>query len=147
MESRLTDSEEIHQYNIAITRCHEINGCVEEILYSIRTLQSKCTKPALHTGKLRIIQQHSKQHPAKKNHVEVEREILSRSRSLHLIARTAGDFIFKCIQIQREIEGSLKHLQFIRQKCDRKYRLSKTSERNGTSCNCLYRKLDRQREK
>lgn len=161
MEVHTSKSEEIHQYNIAITRCHEINGCVEEILFSLKNLQAKFTIPTSKQSiKTRIVNvkkprksstTHSKQKKqvSKSDIQKVEKTVLSR-RSVHLIAQMSSEFILKSIKIKRDFEGSIKHLQFIREKYDRKIRFYAAQEwiqtifiQSKSICKCL----SRQREK
>lgn len=51
MKIHASDSEEIHQYNIAITKCHEINDYVEEILFFLKNLQLKFSLPVIKSKK------------------------------------------------------------------------------------------------
>lgn len=146
MEIHTSNSEEIHQYNIAITKCHEINGYVEEILFSLKNLQLKFSLPAIQSKNIklqRISTTFSKQ--SNKSFAEkIEKAILSR-RSLHLIAQMSSEFIFKTIKIKRDFEGSLKQLEFIRKKYDRRIRFYTTHDRilsifigSNSSCKCLF---------
>ncbi len=148
MEIHASDSEEIHQYNIAITRCHEINGCVEEILFSLKNLQLKFTMPTLNARKTKVkprIPPATTQlkHTTKKS--DVPKAIwTTHCRSLHMIAKISSDFISKSIQIKRDFEGSLKQLETIRQKHDIKFRFYKTCDRkhsvfvgSHSSCKCF----------
>lgn len=145
MEIHRSDSEEIHQYNIALTRCHEINGCVEEILFSLKNLQSKFTLPTIATRKVNMKQRKTAPQSKQVNKSDVqkvEKTILSRRRSIYLIAQMSSEFILKSIKIKREFEGSLKHLEFVRQKYDRKIRFYATQSifiRSNLSCKCLSR--------
>lgn len=148
MEIHKSDSEEIHQYNIAITRCHEINGCVEEMLFSLKNLQLKFTMPTIKSRKIELQQRASITYPKQLNKSDVqkiEKTILSR-RSLHLISQMNNDFILKTIKIKRDFEGSLKQLEFIRAKYDRRIRFYTTHNviqsvflRTISSCKCLSR--------
>lgn len=152
MEIHASDSEEIHQYNIAITRCHEINGCVEEILFSLKNLQLKFTMPKINARKVKVKKRntrntsttHSKQANKQVNKSDVqkvEKTILSR-RSLYLIAQMTSEFILKSIKIKRDFEGSLKQLELIRMKYDRKIRFYAAHSifiRTDSSCKCLSR--------
>lgn len=160
MEIHTSKSEEIHQYNIAITRCHEINGCVEEILFSLQNLQAKFTIPTINTIKTRIVNvkktrksntTRSKQaeQVSKSDVQKVGKTILSR-RSIHLIAQMSSEFIWKSIKIKRDFEGSMKQLQFIREKYDRKIRFYAAQEwmqtifiRSQLICKCLSRQRDK----
>lgn len=148
MEIHTSDSEEIHQYNIAITRCHEINYCVEELLFSLTNLQSKFTMPTINARKLKVKHRVSTKCSTKVNKSDVpkmEKTIVSR-RSLHLIAQMSSDFLLKSIKIKRDFEGSLKQLEFIREKYDRKQRFYTAYERiqsifigSNSSCKCWSR--------
>lgn len=146
MEIHRSDSEEIRQYNIALTRCHEINGCVEEILFSLKNLQSKFTMPTINTRKINVKQRKTAAQQVNKSDVQkAEKPVLSRPsrrRSLHLIAQMSSDFIWKSIKIKREFEGSLKQLEFVREKYDRKIRFYATQSvfiRSYLSCKCSSR--------
>lgn len=149
MAAHTSDSEEILQYNIAITRCLEVNNCIADILFSLKSLQSKFTNPTNKAGKTKINQKHSKQ--VNKSDVQIiEKGNLSRSRSLHLILHKTGDFILKCIQIRRDIEGTLRQLEIIRQKFDQKIRFCKTFEKkevvyigSNSICKCLSREKNK----
>lgn len=143
MEIHRSDSEEIQQYNIALSRCQEINGCVEEILFSLKNLQLKFTMPTINT-KIKVKKGKSTTHSKRAVKCDIpklEKTFLSR-RSLYLIAQMSSDFILKSIKIKREFEGSLKQLEFVREKYDRKIRFYATQSvfiRSNLSCKCLSR--------
>lgn len=157
MEIHASDSDEINQYNIAITRCHEINGCVEDILFSLQNLQLKFTMPAVNTQKIklkkRIACKSSKQGKkrVKKSDVQKKEKQFFSRRSIHWIVQMTSEFILRTIKIKRDFEGSLKRLEFIREKYDRKVRFLKTYERiqsvfissSNSGCKCLSRKREK----
>lgn len=146
MEIDTTDSEEIYQYNIAITRCHEINGNVKDILVLLKILQSKFTIPVTSETKIKARQgtniyvDEIKRCSVQKN----EKPTVIRCRSLHLISRMTNDFIVKCNQIKSDFEGSLSRLKTIRERHERNIRSFGTHERKSC-CKCSSR--DRKRNK
>src|ERR1700744_915281 len=118
MEIHKSGSEEIFNNNIAIIRCHEINGCVEEMLLSLKNLQLKFTMPTIKSRKIKLQQRASTTYPKQLSKSDVQKmgKTIPSRRSLHLITQMNSDFILKAIKIKRDFEGSLKQLEFIREK-------------------------------
>lgn len=140
MEIHTTDCEEIYQYNIAITRCHEINGNVKEILFFIKSLQSKFTIPVTNTTKIRQAAKVYVNHIRQTDSQKMDKpNVVVRCRSLHLISQMANDFIVKCNQIKSDFEGSLGQLKIIRDKYERRMRSFGTHHERKSCCKCSTR--------
>lgn len=143
MDLKRSESDEIHHYNVAITRCHEIQNCVEEIIYFLENLQLKFATPTINCGTIKLRQRRpsaiSSSHTPK---IEKTLETLLR-RSVHLITEISTNHILATIKIKREFDGSLKRLQVINEKHVRKQTIQATNDRiksifnTNSSCKCL----------